>query len=251
MKLTRLLGLLLLALAFTTGMAQRPTAAQGQGKQKVEQQVQPTKAGPHEGFVWVREVIPDVVEDLRYFTTNNFMGAKAEGYEANHAILTTQSAQALKAAADELREMGYVVKIFAPYRPQRAVDHFVRWSQTKDERNKADYYPTMQKSQLFPTYIARKSGHTRGSTIDMTICHSDTKKEVDMGCHFDYFGTAAHTLFLGKYPLGEVTKQHQQNRLILQKVMVKHGFKPYSNEWWHFTLKNEPYPKTFFDFPVK
>ena len=127
----------------------------------------------------------------------------------------------------------------------------MRWSKTSDQRNKADYYPTLSKPALFPRYIASKSGHSKGSTIDMTICYKDTGKEVDMGSHFDYFGEASHTMFLGKYNGGEVTKAHQQNRLLLQRVMKKHGFKPYSNEWWHFTLNNEPYPKKWFNFPVK
>ena len=206
---------------------------------------------PHEGFVYVKNIIPDLIEDLRYFTTTNFMGEKADGYEANYAILSKEAATALSKAADELREKGYVVKIYDAYRPQKAVDHFVRWSKTSDQRNKKDYYPDLAKTSLFPTYIARKSGHSKGSTIDMTICYKDTKEEVDMGSHFDYFGPPSHPSFIGKYPGGEVTQQHKQNRMMLREVMVRHGFKPYDNEWWHFTLKNEPYPTTYFIFPVK
>lgn len=206
---------------------------------------------PHKGFVYVKSIIPDVIEDLRYFTTNNFMGEKADGYEANHTILSKEAATALGKAADELREKGYVVKVFDAYRPQRAVDHFVRWSKTDDQRNKKDYYPDLAKESLFPQYIARKSGHTKGSTIDMTICYKDTKEEVDMGGHFDYFGPPSHPSFTGKYPGGEVTQQHKQNRMMLRELMIRHGFKPYDSEWWHFTLKNEPYPTTYFDFPVK
>lgn len=213
-------------------------------------QVQP-QGEPHKGFVYVRSLIPDLIEDLRYFTTNNFMGERADGYEANHAILSKEAATALSKAADELREKGYVVKIFDAYRPQRAVDHFVRWSKTDDQRNKKDYYPDLAKKSLFPQYIATKSGHTKGSTIDMTICYKDTQKEVDMGGHFDYFGPPSHPTFTGKYPGGEVTPQHKKNRLMLRELMIRHGFKPYNSEWWHFTLKNEPYPTTFFDFPVK
>ena len=206
---------------------------------------------PHEGFVYVKNIISDLIEDLRYFTTNNFMGEKADGYEANYAILSKEAATALSKAADELREKGYVVKIYDAYRPQKAVDHFVRWSKTSDQRNKKDYYPDLAKTSLFPTYIARKSGHSKGSTIDMTICYKDTKEEVDMGSHFDYFGPPSHPSFIGKYPGGEVTQQHKQNRMMLREVMMRHGFKPYDNEWWHFTLKNEPYPTTHFIFPVK
>jgi len=206
---------------------------------------------PHEGFVYVKTLIPDLVEDLRYFTSNNFMGAKADGYEANRVILSEAAAKALKAAADEFREMGYVIKIYDAYRPQQAVTHFVRWSQTSDQKNKADYYPTLSKPKLFPTYIARKSGHSRGSTVDMTICHKDSGKEVDMGGHFDYFGQPSHPDFTGKYVGGNVTQQCYENRMLLRKVMLKHHFKPYASEWWHFTLKDEPYPQTYFDFPVK
>ena len=206
---------------------------------------------PHEGFVYVKNIIPDLIEDLRYFTDNNFMGEKADGYEANYAILSKEAATALSKAADELREKGYVVKIYDAYRPQKAVDHFVRWSKTSDQRNKKDYYPDLAKTSLFPTYIARKSGHSKGSTVDMTICYKDTKEEVGMGSHFDYFGPPSHPSFIGKYPGGEVTQQHKQNRMMLREVMMRHGFKPYDNEWWHFTLRNEPYPTTYFIFPVK
>ena len=206
---------------------------------------------PHKGFVYVKNIIPDLIEDLRYFTTNNFMGMKVDGYEANYAILTKEAATALSKAADELREKGYVIKIYDAYRPQRAVDNFVSWAKTDDQRNKQDYYPDFAKESLFPTYIARKSGHTKGSTIDMTICYKDTKEEVDMGGHFDYFGPPSHPSFIGKYSGGEVTQEHKKNRMMLRDVMVRHGFKPYDSEWWHFTLKNEPYPNTYFEFPVK
>ncbi len=206
---------------------------------------------PYEGFVYVKDLIPDLIEDLRYFTDNNFMGEKADGYEANTVILSKEAAEALAKAADELREQGYVIKIFDAYRPQMAVDHFVRWSKTSDQRNKKDYYPNLAKKSLFPTYVARKSGHSRGSTIDMTICDKATGEEVDMGGHFDFFGPPSHPSFTGKYPGGEVTRQHQQRRMMLREVMVRHGFKPYDSEWWHFTLKNEPYPATYFKFPVR
>ena len=219
---------------------------------QVEPAVAPVPQGePHPGFVYLRSLIPDLIEELRYFTTNNFMGVKVDGYEANLAILSKEAATALASAADELREKGYVIKIFDAYRPQKAVDHFVRWSKTDDQRNKADYYPSLSKKSLFPTYVATRSGHSRGSTIDMTICYKDTKKEVDMGGHFDYFGPPSHPTFTGKYPGGEVTEEHKQRRMMLREVMVRHGFNPYDSEWWHFTLKNEPYPKAYFEFVVK
>ena len=205
---------------------------------------------PHKGFVYVKDYVPDVIEDLRYNTTNNFMGQRADGYHQNRAILTLEAAKALQKAAKELRAMGYVIKIFDAYRPQSAVDCFVRWSESNDERNKADYYPTLNKSSLFGPYIARKSGHTRGSTIDMTICYAGTNVEVDMGGHFDFFGEASHPAFVGTYPLGTVTQLHRERRLLLQRIMKRNGFKPLNEEWWHFTLKKEPYPTTYFNFPV-
>ena len=204
-----------------------------------------------QGFVYVKDVIPDVIEELRYNTSNNFTGSHVDGYEANRAILTVEAAKALKGAADELRSKGYVIKIFDAYRPQSAVNNFVRWSLSADERTKADYYPTLSKKSLFGPYIARKSGHSRGSTVDMTICYKDSGKEVDMGGHFDFFGQASHPTFTGKYPLGEVTAAHKQQRMMLRGVMTRHGFKGIVNEWWHFVLKNEPHPNTYYNFPVK
>lgn len=203
------------------------------------------------GFVYVKDVIPDVIEDMRYYTSNNFTGSRVNGYQANRAILTTEAAQALKSAADELRSKGYVIKIFDAYRPQSAVNYFVSWSKSSDQRTKANYYPTLSKKSLFGPYIATRSGHSRGSTIDMTICYKDSGKEVDMGGHFDYFGTASHPSFTGKYPLGQITATNKQNRMMLRSVMVKHGFKAISTEWWHFSLKKEPHPGTYYNFPVK
>ena len=206
---------------------------------------------PHKGFVYVKKLIPDLIEDLRYLTSNNFMGSPADGYQANRVILTQEAATALKGAADEFRKMGYVIQMFDAYRPQAAVNHFVRWAQTDDQRNKADYYPTIAKQNLFPKYIARKSGHSRGSTVDMTIADKETGQEVDMGCHFDFFGEPSWPAFVGTWHGITITEEHHAMRMLLREVMMRHGFKPYDNEWWHFTLKNEPYPKTFFEFPVK
>lgn len=205
---------------------------------------------PYQGFVLVRDYVPDVIEEIRYATTNNFMGAKVDGYQDGCAIVSERAAVKLKEVADELRAMGYVIKIFDAYRPQRAVDHFVRWAQTSDQRNKKQYYPTIEKKNLFPRYIARKSGHSKGSTIDLTICHKDTKKEVDMGSHFDYFGPPSHTMYQGAYPGGNVNKTHQRNRLLLKRIMEKHGFTNYANEWWHYTLNNQPY-NSYFNFVVR
>ena len=209
---------------------------------------------PHPGFVYVKDYVPDVVEDIRYSTDNNFMGAVVNGYKSNVAIITKEAAERLKEAADELRDDGYVIKIYDSYRPQKAVDHFVRWAKTSDQKKKANYYPDISKKNLFPRYIASKSGHSKGSTLDLTICDAMTKVEVDMGSHFDYFGPPSHTMFLGSYQEGnakkKVEKKHQENRLYLKRVMERHGFTNYANEWWHYTLKKEPYPKKYFDFDV-
>lgn len=209
---------------------------------------------PYPGFVYVKDYVPDVIEDIRYSTNNNFMGAVVNGYKSNSAIITKKAAEKLKEAADEFRKDGYVIKIYDSYRPQKAVDHFVRWAKTSDQKNKANYYPTIAKKNLFPRYIASKSGHSKGSTLDLTICDAQTKKEVDMGSHFDYFGPPSHTTFLGSYPEGnadkKVEKKHQDKRLYMKRVMERHGFINYANEWWHYTLKNEPYPHKYFDFDV-
>lgn len=227
------------------------SAAANDKNQIVDPENQPVrKFEPHSGFVLVRDYIPDVIEDIRYFTTNNFMGEKVNGYQANAAILTRQAAHRLKEAADEFRSMGYVIKIYDAYRPQSAVNHFVKWAQGADQKNKKDYYPTIAKNNLFPRYIARKSGHSKGSTVDMTICDKETKEEVDMGSHFDYFGPPSHTAFTGNYPGGTVNNTHNKNRMMLKRVMERHGFTNYANEWWHYTLNHQPYPNSYFNFQV-
>ena len=199
------------------------------------------------GFVNVSEVIPDIVLEIRYYSDYNFVGERIDGYEAPIAMLTKEAAEALKNAADELREQGYMFKIYDAYRPQRAVDHFVRWAKNlKDTRMKKDFYPELKKSLLFKQgYIARKSGHSRGSTIDLTLVNLETGEDVDMGGTFDYFGMRSHPDYK------RITKEQYENRMLLRNIMLKHGFKPISTEWWHFTLKDEPYPKTYFNFAIK
>ena len=231
-------------------MKSEPDSISGNVPSHSAERVDSQKFVPHEGFVLVRDCIPDVIEDLRYFTENNFMGEKVEGYNANAAILSEQAARQLKMAADEFREMGYVIKIYDAYRPQSAVDHFVNWAKTGNQKMKKEYYPTIEKRHLLSKYIASKSGHSKGSTIDLTICYKDSKEEVDMGSHFDYFGPPSHTSFMGKYPGGKVNETHNKNRMLLKKVMEKHGFTNYRNEWWHYTLNNQPYPNNYFDFLV-
>jgi D-alanyl-D-alanine dipeptidase len=211
--------------------------------------VQRCVGAPPENFVYVEDAIPGIVLDLRYFTENNFLGRKVDGYEAPKAILTRQAAEALKGVQDELLGFGLGLKIFDAYRPQKAVDDFVRWGRDLDDvKTRAEYYPNVQKKDLFRDgYIAEKSGHSRGSTVDLTIVSMDRtdKTELDMGTCFDFFGPESWP----DSPL--VAPVQRAHRLLLQSLMRKHGFEPYSKEWWHFTLKDEPFPKTFFDFPIK
>ncbi len=199
-----------------------------------------------EGFCYVHEVIPDVILDIRYAATHNFVGDPIDGYEAPFAILTNEAASALKEAADEFRALGYRVMIFDAYRPQSAVRHFVRWSQVKDDlRMQAEFYPDFKKKSLLVDqgYIARNSAHCRGSAIDMTITDLDGNP-LDLGTGFDYLGKLAWHGAKG------VTAEQTAHRNLLRDVMKRHGFKPFDHEWWHYRLVNEPF-KTGFDFPVK
>lgn len=200
-----------------------------------------------DGFVDIRWLIPDAVLDIRYFGTNNFVGRPIDGYEAPVCILTLEAALALQRVQKSLEPFGLGIKIFDCYRPQRAVDHFVRWAADPDDTlRKADFYPEVDKSRLFELgYIAERSGHTRGSTVDLTLIDKATGEELDMGSPFDFFGPISwpHNMAL--------TGQQRANRALLRSVMVAHGFKPYEWEWWHFTLVDEPYPDTYFDFPVR
>ncbi len=198
------------------------------------------------GFVYVTDVVTDVLLDIRYYSSYNFIGTRIDGYKAPAAILTEEAAGALKKAGDELRTQGYILKIYDAYRPQAAVDHFVRWAKdTADTKMKAIFYPDVKKSNLFKQgYIATKSGHSRGSTVDLTLVDIKTGKELDMGSPFDLFGPISH------HGAGGITPEQAKNRELLKNAMVANGFKFYKEEWWHYTLVNEPYPKTFFDFPV-
>ncbi|MBQ6606094.1 MAG: M15 family metallopeptidase [Firmicutes bacterium] len=197
-------------------------------------------------FVLLSEAVPDAILEIRYYSTYNFVGDRIDGYEEPLAFLTTEAAAALKEASDELVGMGYRLKIFDAYRPQMAVTHFMNWAlDVDDTRMKEYFYPELEKDQLFPQgYIAEHSGHSRGSTVDLTLFDMSTEREVDMGGTFDYFGELSHPDYQG------VTAEQYEMRMLLREVMVKHGFRPLPEEWWHFTLENEPYPDTYFTFPV-
>ena len=198
------------------------------------------------GFVVLGEFIPDIIQEIRYYSTYNFVGERIDGYEMPCALMTIEAAQALKNVSDELKTKGYRLKIFDAYRPQMGVDHFMRWAESNDTSMKRYFYPKISKDRIIPEgYVATKSGHSRGSTVDLTLFDMKTGKEVDMGGTFDYFGELSHPDYK------KITKTQYKNRMILREVMIKHGFKPLEEEWWHFTLKDEPYPDTYFTFPVR
>lgn len=216
-------------------------------------------------FVVITDVVPDAILEIRYYSTYNFVGARIDGYLEPTALLTRQAADSLKVVSDELKAQGYRLKIYDAYRPQMGVDHFMRWGDdVTDTLMKPYFYPEVPRDSLFDLgYIARRSGHSRGSTVDLTLFDMNTEKEVDMGGTFDWFGYESHPDFGGNPETGEytgicnspsgrtITAEQFENRMILRRAMLRHGFKPYDEEWWHFTLINEPYPDTYFTFPVK
>ena len=194
-------------------------------------------------FTNITDVVPDAILEIRYYGTYNFVGTRVDGYLQPTALLTKQAAQALRAVSDDVKAQGYRLKIYDAYRPQMGVDHFVRWAEDIPDT---------------------KSGHTRGSTVDLTLFDMTTEKELDMGGTFDWFGPESHPDFCGNPETGEytgdnskspagrsITAQQFANRMILRQAMLRHGFKALDSEWWHFTLKDEPFPDTYFTFPVK
>ena len=203
-----------------------------------------------QGFVYLQEIIPDIVLDIRYYSEENFIGERIDGYLAPKCILTKKAAQALDKVQHDLKAFGLALKIFDAYRPQHAVNHFVRWADDmSDTTMKAQYYPDVAKIDLIRKgYIAKRSGHSRGSTVDLTIISTiapEKVKELDMGTGFDFFGPKSRP------DNPTMTPNQRANRMLLQVLMKKYGFKSLEQEWWHFTLKDEPYPDTFFDFPVE
>ena len=200
-----------------------------------------------EYFVSLTEAVPDAILEIRYFSTYNFVGERIDGYLAPTALMTREAADSLKAVSDDVMRLGYRLKIYDAYRPQCAVDHFVRWAaDVADTTMRRYFYPDVDKSLLFEKgYIYEKSGHTRGSTVDLTLFDMTTEKEVDMGGTFDWFGLESHPDYR------DITEEQFANRMILRQAMLRHGFNPLDEEWWHFTLKNEPFPDTYFTFPVR
>ena len=253
-------------------------------KEEAEVTVSPTDDSSQ--FVTITDVVPDVILEIRYYGTYNFVGSRIDGYEEPTALLTRQAADSLKKVSDDVMKQGYRLKIYDAYRPQKGVDHFVRWAQDlEDTLMKPYFYPDLDKNVLFEQeYIYERSGHTRGSTLDLTLFDMATEKELDMGGTFDWFGPESHPDFCGNPETGEytgglgdssfrrlgksltspndqttntpisqrvITAEQFAHRMILRRAMLAHGFKPLDTEWWHFTLRDEPFPDTYFTFPVK
>ena len=210
-------------------------------------------------FVAITSVVPDAILEIRYHSTYNFIGSRIDGYEQPTALMTRQAADSLRVVSNELKAQGYLLRIYDAYRPQCAVDHFVRWGKAIDDTLMRSYfYPMVDKKDLFRLgYIATQSSHSRGSTVDLTLFDMRTGKDVDMGGTFDWFGNESHPDCGGNPETGEyrpndtITAAQFANRMLLRNAMLRHGFKPYDCEWWHFTLANEPYPDTYFQFPVR
>ena len=198
------------------------------------------------GFVLLADFVPHIVQEIRYYSTYNFIGERIDGYEEPCALLTVEAARALKTVSSELIVQGYRLKIFDAYRPATAVRHFVLWGiEDQDIRMKPYFYPELEKQELFSKgYIAKLSSHSRGSAVDLTLLDMRTGKELDMGGPFDLFSPLSHP------DCRTITDEQYANRLILRRAMLRSGFVPIDCEWWHFSLKDEPYPDTYFNFPV-
>jgi zinc D-Ala-D-Ala dipeptidase len=202
------------------------------------------------GFVDAATVVPGLVADIRYAGSHNFVGRPIEGYQAPRCLLTRQAADALAGVARDLASRGLVIKVFDCYRPTRAVADFVHWAHDlRSQSAKTEFYPNVDKRELFRDgYIASHSGHSRGSTLDLTLARSNggaIDGELDMGTPFDFFSPKSWTADT------RVTADQHANRMLLTAAMQRRGFRGYAKEWWHFTLRNEPFPDTYFDFPVQ
>ena len=198
-------------------------------------------------FVSLGDVIPDIMLDVRYYSTYNFIGDRVRGYNEPVALLSSKAALALVGASEDAMKLGCRLKVYDAYRPQTAVEHFKEWAtNASDIRMKRYFYPTVDKSILIPKgYIADRSSHSRGSTVDLTLFSMNRGQDLDMGSTFDYFGSVSHVDYK------DLSDEQMSNRNILQTLMTRHGFVPLNEEWWHFTLKNEPFPDKYFDFPVE
>jgi zinc D-Ala-D-Ala dipeptidase len=197
-------------------------------------------------FVFMDEVVTAMRWDAKYATWDNFTGKPVDGYLANRIVGTRALCAALDKVRSQAGSLGFGLLLWDGYRPQRAVDCFVRWSrQPEDGRTKARHYPNISRAEMFEHgYVAARSGHTRGSTVDLTLYHLPTGELVPMGGDHDLMDLASH------HGAEAITEAERGNRRCLRSIMEDCGFDPYSNEWWHYTLKDEPYPDTYFDFPI-
>ena len=193
------------------------------------------------------QVNRDIMIELRYYSSNNFVGDTIEGYKALKLFVSNPAAKALDVAQKKLEKQGLGLKIYDGYRPQRSVDQFIRWARDRgDTLMKQAYYPRIDKSILFEQgYISSRSGHTRGSTVDLTLIDLSSQEELDMGSPWDRFDEVSH------HETERITKQQTENRKLLKQVMESCGFRPYKKEWWHYTLNHEPFPDTYFDFVIR
>ena len=200
-----------------------------------------------EAFVSLSDQIPSISLEIRYYSSDNFVGTRVDGYLQPKALLTKEAALALQKVQLALEKEGLGLKVFDAYRPQKGVNHFIRWAKLPaDTLTKQKYYPTVDKKDVFRLgYVASRSGHSRGSTLDLTLIKLETGEELDMGSIWDFFGE------ISSHGSGQITAQQLQNRQKLKLKMEKFGFRAYSKEWWHYTLRNEPYPDTYFDFDIK
>jgi D-alanyl-D-alanine dipeptidase len=221
------------------------------------------------GFVYIKDIDPTIIENLRYFSSENFVGRKIEGYLANRVILTKEAAEALAKVQRELIQEGYSIVVYDAYRPQRAVNSIIEWSSdATDQIAKTRYYPSIDKADIFKlNYIAKQSGHSRGSTVDLSIIKIGSPLKpieleerqlrngkivpflddgtLDMGTSFDLFNEASH------HDNDLIDTKFMKRRNYLREIMKENGFSEYKKEWWHYTLKDEPFPETYFDFPVE
>lgn len=197
-------------------------------------------------FIDIALEIPGIITDVKYFSGDNFVGERIDGYEAPTILLTKKAAIALARVQKQLMNEGYGLKVFDGYRPKRAVEHFIRWgTQEEDGKTKSLFYPNITRQEVFDRgYIVMESSHTRGSTIDLTVINMKTGKEVDMGGHFDFFSEISFSDY------DHLSIEQSKNRVQLRYLMRSEGFEPMQQEWWHFTLADEPYPETYFDFVI-
>lgn len=199
------------------------------------------------GFVYAHTLVPGLKIELKYCGDANFLGRPVNGYHNDVVIVTEQTAKALQKVQALLKQKGLGIKVYDAYRPQRAVDDFILWAKAlHDTIKKQQFYPDVDKTNLFKEgYIAARSGHSKGSTVDITLVYLDTGKELDMGTPFDFFGRQSWVDY------DSLTEKQKANRRLLQDIMLNNGFVNYQQEWWHFTLKNQPFKSTYFDFPVE